>query len=27
VPGLTIGLPANAEEHLIFKRGDNWRPK
>jgi 5-methylcytosine-specific restriction endonuclease McrA len=26
-PGLTVVVPANAEEHLIFIRGDGWRPR
>ena len=26
-PGLVIVEPANAEEHLIFKRAENWRPR
>lgn len=25
--GLTIVEPANAEEHLVFKRGDGWQPR
>lgn len=25
--GLTIQLPANAEEQLIFKRGEGWKPR
>ena len=26
-PGLVIVEPANAEEHLIFKRSTGWRPR
>ena len=26
VPGLTILQPANAEERLIFRRAEGWRP-
>lgn len=26
-PGLTIALPANAEQFLVFKRGAGWRPR
>lgn len=26
-PGLVIVVPANAEEKLVFKRGEGWRPR